>query len=64
LTFKHLCHCRTKACILAQKKLVSGVCSQKVTACFISAFVANHLQARCFVRVTHGQKSLNVRSGL
>ena len=28
LTLKHLSHCHTKACMLAQKKLVFGVCSQ------------------------------------
>ena len=50
-TFKHLSHRGTQAaCILAQKKSVSSVCSQQVTACFMSASVANHLAAKCCLR--------------
>lgn len=40
LTFRHLFYHGTKACMLAQKKPVSRVCSKEVTACFTSVSVA------------------------
>ena len=50
LTFKHLSHSGTKACISTWKKSILNVCSQKETACFTVASVVNCLPGRCFVR--------------
>jgi hypothetical protein len=45
IDIKHLSHSGT----LSLKKSVNSVCRQEVTACFISASVANHLPVRCFL---------------
>jgi hypothetical protein len=61
LTFKHLFHSGTKACILAWKKSILSVGSQEETAWFNVASVSNCLPGRCFVRGTKGWKSLGRR---
>jgi hypothetical protein len=52
--FKHLFHRDAKPSSQANKKFLTNVCRQEVTACFTSASVANHLPVRCFLR---GQNS-------
>jgi hypothetical protein len=61
LAFKHLSHCGTQDCILAQKKCVPSVCSKEVTAGFVSASVSNHLPASCFVKHPKTLKLLGTR---
>jgi hypothetical protein len=61
LTFKHLSHSGTKARILEGKKWILSVCSQKETAWFTVASVANCLPGRCFVRGPKGWNSLGRR---
>jgi hypothetical protein len=58
LTFKHLSHSGTKACISAWMKSVLSVGSQKETAWFTVASVASCLQDRFFVRGSKGWNSL------
>ena len=43
----HMSHCSTKVFTIAQKKVMSSICSQDMKACFISASLANWLSARC-----------------
>jgi len=58
IEFEHLSQCGTKACIPAQKKSVSSVCSQDEAACFMSMSVRNCLPAWCLFRCPVRQKSL------
>jgi hypothetical protein len=64
LTFQHLSHCDTKACIPALKKSLSSICSQEVIACFMSMSSTNHLPARCFLRVSNRWDLLGRKLGL
>lgn len=45
------CH-GTEACILVQKKLVSYVCRQEVTVCFMAVFVVNFLPSQVLLKVS------------
>lgn len=62
-TFRHLFHRGTNTCIPVQKKSVSSVCS-KVTACYASTSVANHLPVKCTMRGPQRWKSLGARTRL
>ena len=64
LTFKHLSHHGTKACILAWNNLEKSVCSQEITARFTSATAANYLPVSFFLRGSKKWKSLVMSSGL
>ena len=46
-----------------QKKLLSSVCSQEVTACFMLASTANCLPGRCFLRCLKTKTSLGIKIG-
>jgi hypothetical protein len=47
LMVKYLSHCSTKSCILHKRNLrVSSVCSQEVTACFVSVSVTSSVSGR------------------
>jgi hypothetical protein len=61
LTFKHLPHSGTTACISEWKKSILSVCNQKETPWFTVASVANCLPGRCFVRSPKGWNSLGRR---
>jgi hypothetical protein len=56
LTFKHLFHHTTKACMPAENNRLN-VCSQDMTACFTFALAANRMSAKCFLTCPTGWKS-------
>jgi hypothetical protein len=57
----HKLHCSTKAFTVAQKKLMSSICRQDMKACFISAFLANWLSARCLFMGPNRWNSLGMK---
>ena len=59
--FVHLSDCGSEACNPVYKKLVSSVCSQEVTVCFMLACAPNPLPARYFSQGPKRWKSLGER---
>jgi hypothetical protein len=57
-------HCSTKAFTMAQKKLMSSICSQEMKACSMSASLANCLSARCLFMGPNRWKSLGMKMRL
>ena len=62
--FKHLSHRDTKPCFSASNLSESVVCSQKVSTCFASASVQNHLPGGCFLKGPKRWNFLRATSGL
>ena len=57
-------HCSTEAFAVAQKKLMSSICSQEMNAYSMSASLANCLSARCLFMRPNRWKSLGMKMRL